>query len=54
MALGPLMEKGKEDSKYVDLMKNKDVFFMDYSSKEETDLSISNWIFAKTHDKLYR
>ena len=45
MALGPLMEKGKEDSKYVDLMKNKDVFFMDYSSKkEETDLSISNWI----------
>ena len=29
------MEKGKEDSKYVDLMKNKDVFFMDYSSKKK-------------------
>ena len=45
MALGPLMEKGKEDSKYVDLMKNKDVFFYGlFFKKEETDLSISNWI----------
>jgi hypothetical protein len=45
MALGPLMEKGKPDEKYVNLMKNKDIFFMDYSSKkEQTDLSISNWI----------
>jgi len=45
MMLGPLMEKNKRDSRFVDLMKNKDVFCMDYSSKkEEADKNIAKWI----------
>jgi hypothetical protein len=45
MMLGPLMEKNKRDSRFVDLMKNKDVFCMDYSSKkEEADKNIAQWI----------
>jgi hypothetical protein len=45
MTLGPLMEEGAEDRKHVCLMKNKDVFFMDYSSKkEEADNNIAEWI----------
>jgi hypothetical protein len=45
MTLGPLMEKNKRDSRFVDLMKNKDVFYMDYSSKkEEADKNIAQWI----------
>jgi len=46
MAIGPLMEN--EDQKYLNLMKNKDVFFMDYSSKkEEADQNIAEWIKHK-------
>ena len=45
MAIGPLMEEGKTDRAYVNCMKNKDIFFMDYSSKkEETDKNIARWI----------
>ena len=45
MTLGPLMEENKKDRCFVDLMKNKDVFYMDYSSKkEEADKNIAKWI----------
>ncbi len=41
---GPLIEDGEED-KYVNLMGNKDVFFMDFSSKKQyADSAIANWI----------
>jgi len=41
---GPLIEEGT-DKKYLDLIKNKDVFYMDYSSKKhESDSNIAQWI----------
>lgn len=43
-AAGPLIESG-QDKQYLELIKNKDIFYMDYSSKkQETDKSIANWI----------
>tara|TARA_R100001198_G_C5219405_1_gene202085 strand:+ start:126 stop:995 length:870 start_codon:yes stop_codon:yes gene_type:complete len=43
-AAGPLIENGT-DSHYLNCIKNKDVFFMDYSSKkEETDKNMAKWI----------
>ena len=43
-AAGPLIESG-QDKQYLELIKNKDVFFMDYSSKkQQTDNNIANWI----------
>tara|TARA_Y100000114_G_scaffold141165_1_gene146696 strand:- start:2464 stop:3324 length:861 start_codon:yes stop_codon:yes gene_type:complete len=45
IAVGPLMEKGKTDERYVNLIRNKDIFYMDYSSKkEQSDKDISRWI----------
>jgi len=45
MALGPLMEEGGIDKRHTDLIKNKDVFFVDYSSKKDkADNNIANWI----------
>ena len=43
-AAGPILESG-HDNKYVKLIKNKDIFYMDYSSKkEEADSNIQEWI----------
>ena len=43
-AAGPMLEKGHDD-KYIRLIKNKDIFYMDYSSKkEEADSNIQEWI----------
>ena len=43
-AAGPLLEDGT-DGKYLNLIKNKDIFYMDYSSKKrQADTNISQWI----------
>jgi len=43
-AAGPLFEDGTED-KYLKLITNKDIYFMDYSSKKgEADKRIAEWI----------
>jgi hypothetical protein len=45
---GPLIEDGT-DKKYLNLIKNKDIFYMDYSSKkQQADTSISQWIEKNT------
>lgn len=41
---GPVIEAGLDD-KYINLITNKDIFYMDYSSKKEyADESVSKWI----------